>query len=529
MPQSEQWDVPMLAKILRRRSKSIALLAVVAMAAAFAFSLAQTREYTATAGILFRQQNLDQALLGSTALPPSSDPTRKASTNLTLVSLPTIAEQTGTALVPKLSRTEVQRKISVSAASQSEVVNVSATDRVPGRAVDIANAYAAQVVQFQRSTDHEAISTAKAQLQAQLASLGAAAKNSAQAKMLRAREQQLAVVSSLQTGEAEVVQPATKPTSPSSPSIARNAVLGLLVGLVLGVALALVREGFDRRIKDVENLEEIFGAPVLAAVADMTDAEPATESFRTLRAQLRYFSIDKNIRTVLVTSAVAGEGKTTVASNLARAAGALPGSRILLIEADLRKGDLAGVLDLEQSPGLVQVLSGEIYLHSAIQRPKRFGEAGDPPAFDVLVAGAAPPNAAEMLDSHSMVALLATASADYDLIIIDTAPLLLVADAMPLLRSVSGVIAVASLGSTKRDALQFLRKQLSQVDAPVLGLVANRVSAQDVAGGYGYGYGYRNSEQRSSPDGVVQQSQDKATLSKQQPDTKAAPSARIPA
>lgn len=521
----------MLAKILRRRVKSIALLAVVAMAAALAFSLLQTPEYTGTSQILFRQQNVDQALLGTTALPPSSDPTRQASTNLALLSLPTIAEQTGAGLTPTLSRAEVQSKISISAASQSEVFDVSATDRVPRRAANIANAYAARVVQFQRSTDRDAINTAKAQLQAQLTSLGAAAKNSAQAKALRAREQQLAVISSLQTGEAEVVQAALTPTSPSSPSIARNAVLGLLVGLVLGIALALLREGFDRRIKDVEGLEEAFGAPVLAAVTDITDAEPATESFRTLRAQLRYFSVDKNIRTVLVTSAVAGDGKTTVASNLASASGALPGSRTLLIEADLRQGNLAGVLGIEQSPGLVQVLGGEVDLHSAIQRPRRLDEtngvAGDRPAFDVLVAGASPPNAAEMLDSQAMVALLAGASADYDLIIIDTAPLLLVADAMPLLRSVSGVLAVASLGSTKRDALQFLRKQLSQVDAPVLGLVANRVPIQDVAGGYGYGYGYRHSEQPSSTDGGVHQSQGIVMSSNQQSDTKAAPSERI--
>jgi succinoglycan biosynthesis transport protein ExoP len=535
MPQSDQWDVPMLAKVLRRRFKSIALLAVVAMAAALAFSFAQTREYTSTSQILFRQQNVDQALLGTTALPPSSDPTRQASTNQALLLLPSIAEQTGAALTPALSRAEVQSKISISAASQSEVFDVSATDRVPRRAADIANAYAAQVVQFQRGADRAEINAARAQLEAQLTSLGAAARNSAQAKTLRAQEQQLAVISSLQTGEAEVVQPALLPTSPSSPSIARNAILGLLVGLILGVALALLREGFDRRIKDVESLEEVFGAPVLAAVTDLTDAEPATESFRTLRAQLRYFSIDKNIRTVLVTSAVAGEGKTTVASNLARAAGALPGSRTLLIEADLRQGDLAGVLGVEQSPGLVQVLSGEVHLHSAIQRPQRFGEPtdaagdpGEPLAFDVLVAGASPPNAAEMLDSQAMVALLASASADYDLIIIDTAPLLLVADSMPLLRSVSGVLAVASLGSTKRDALQFLRKQLDQVDAPVLGLVANRVPLQDVAGGYGYGYEYRDSKQhKSSSDVATPHGRIETTSSERQPDTMAAPTERI--
>ena len=501
MPQPEQWDVPTLAKILRRRVKSIALLAVVAMAAALGFSLLQTREYTATAGILFRQQNLDQALLGTTALPPSTDPTRQASTNLALASLPAIAEQAGAALAPTLSRSEVQRKVTVSAASEAEVVDVAATDREPRRAAAVANAYATKVVQFQRSTGRDAVSTARAQLQDQLASLGPAGKHSAQAKALRAREQQLALLSSLQTGNAEVVQPALAPTSPSSPSTVRNAVLGLLVGLVLGVALALIREGFDRRVKDVESLEETFGAPVLATVIDMADAEAATESFRTLRAQLRYFSVDRNIRTVLVTSAVAGEGKTTVASHLAGAAGALPGSRILLIEADLREGDLAEVLGVEQSPGLVQVLNRELDLRAAIQRPKRLGDAdaeiGAAPCFDVLVAGATPPNAAEMLESQSMVALLASASADYDLIIIDTAPFLLVADAMPLLRSVSGVLAVASVGTTKRDALHFLRRQLRQVDAPVLGVVANRVLAHDLAGGYGYGYGYGNPEHRS--------------------------------
>jgi capsular exopolysaccharide synthesis family protein len=527
MPQSEQWDVPMLAKILRRRARSIALLGLVTVAAALVFSFLQPREYTATAGILFRQQSLEQALLGSTALPAPNDQTVQASTNLKLVSLPAIAERTGAGLTPALSRSQVARKVSASAASQSNVMNISATDPDPGRATEIANAYATQVVNFQRTTERTAVGTAQAQVQAQLASLGSAGAHSAQAKALRAREQQLALISSLQIGEAQVVQPALEPTSPSSPLTVRNGVLGLLVGLVLGVALALLREGFDRRLKDVESLEEAFGAPVLAAVTDMSDAEAATESFRILRARLRYFSVDRNIRTVLVTSAVAGEGKTTVASHLAQAAAALHGSRVLLVEADLRRGNLASVLDVKRSPGLVQVLSGESDLHSAIQRLKRFSdgdqEGSSEPSFDVLVAGATPPNATEMLESQSMVALLARASADYDLIIIDTAPLLLVADAMPLLRSVSGVLAVASVGSTKRDALQFLGSQLREVNAPVLGLVANRVLSQAGGYGYGYGYGYRSQDQQS-PEVLPQQPESVSTPAGSQSDGAITPS-----
>jgi capsular exopolysaccharide synthesis family protein len=272
----------------------------------------------------------------------------------------------------------------------------------------------------------------------------------------------------------------------------------LLVGLVLGIALAFIREGFDRRIKDIAGLEEVFGAPALVSIPDMSDVAATAEGFRALRAQLRYFNVDKRIRTVLVTSAVSGEGKTTVATHLASAAGALPYSRVLLIETDLRKADVAERLGIEKAPGLVQVLSGETDLRSAIRRPRALeggADGGDDRlSFDVLVAGATPPNAAEMLESYSMSGLLAGASEEYDLIVIDTAPLLLVADAIPLMGCVSGVLAVASMGSTTGDSLLRLRRSLDQVDAPVLGLVVNRVTARDSGGGYGYGYGYRDSE-----------------------------------
>ena len=249
MPHSDQWDVPMLARILRRRLLSIVLLAVIAASAAIGFSSLQKPEYTATSGVLFREQSPDQALIGNSTPSGSVDPTVQASTNMALVSLPVIAEQTGQQLKPPLSRSQVAREVSTSTASQSDVVNVAVTDRSPQRAAEIANTYAAVVVQAQRNIDRDAVSAASTQVHAQLESLSAAGQAGAQGSALRARLQQLAVLGSLQTGDAEVVQAALVPTSPSSPRLVRNAGLGLLIGLVLGIALAFVREGFDRRVK----------------------------------------------------------------------------------------------------------------------------------------------------------------------------------------------------------------------------------------------------------------------------------------
>ena len=222
----------------------------------------------------------------------------------------------------------------------------------------------------------------------------------------------------------------------------------------------------------------------------------ATEggAFQMLRARLRYFNVDRNIHSVLVTSAAPGEGKTTVAWNLAAsAAGA--GSRTILLEADFHQPSIAARLAARPRPGLSELLSGQSSLQESLQQVtvenRQNGKAGMR-QLDVIVAGSHPPNPVELLESDGMVRLLEELSGDYDLVVIDSPPLPILADAIPLAKMVNGVIIVGRVNKTTRDEAQALHDQLESLDAPLLGVVANRTSR-----GKGY-YGYYNTGRRSS-------------------------------
>jgi capsular exopolysaccharide synthesis family protein len=215
------------------------------------------------------------------------------------------------------------------------------------------------------------------------------------------------------------------------------------------------------------------------------------ESFRTLRASLRYFNVDHDMRSVLITSGAAQEGKSTVAWNLARAAAT--SSKAIIVESDLRNPSLNRQHGLAMGPGLAELLTHQIELDSAIQSmPIATGTNGasrDERRLDVIVAGSMPPNPAELIESQAMSDVLSQLVERYDLIVIDTAPVGVVSDAFPLLRKVDGVIVVARLGQTTRDAAERMRDQLGRLEAPLLGVVANGVKLKR-RGKYGYGYGY---------------------------------------
>jgi capsular exopolysaccharide synthesis family protein len=360
-----------------------------------------------------------------------------------------------------------------------------------------ANTFAAEYIAFRREADRATLHEAQVLVRDRLARLSPRQREGQQGRLLESQHQRLSILASLQTGNAELVQPASVPDAPSSPKPRRNGVLGGVLGLLLGVGLVFLLERLDRRIKDPEELRATFNLPLLGAVPtsaalarEGADAElplSDAEAFRMLRARLRYFNVDRNVRSVLITSAAPAEGKTTVAVNLAAAAAASGGGRVLLLEADLRRPTIAKRLGIEAQPGLAEALTHDIDLDLAIQHVPVGKDRSS--TLDVMVAGALPPNPTELIESLKMASVFADLAQAYDLVVIDTPPTAVVADTMPMVGRVDGVLVVGAVGRTTRDAAGHLRDQLRQLNAPILGVVANRLSPS-TGGYYGYGYGY---------------------------------------
>jgi capsular exopolysaccharide synthesis family protein len=222
------------------------------------------------------------------------------------------------------------------------------------------------------------------------------------------------------------------------------------------------------------------------------------ESFALLRARLRYFNVDRRIGSLLVTSATSGEGKTTVALNLAVAECLAGNAAVLLLEADLRRPSLARRLRIAEAPGLADVMTGNASLSQALKRVdvRREGNGRGPDTgLTLLTAGGLPPNPAELLESSAMVELLNTVTQRFKLVIIDSPPITIVSDAIPLVNLTGGVLVVARMQYTTRSALRHTAEQLKKLKAPLLGIVANAVRARDSSYYGGYGYRYRANEQ----------------------------------
>lgn len=497
--------------ILRRRAPIIALCLIVTAGAAFAFSKAQPKKYTAKASLVFNNAQISQQVAGLQAI-NSNEPKAQQSTNVKLLEIGATAAQTAQKLDQGLTEKVVKSSIEVSAEGESNIVDVSATSRSPQTAAAIANTYAEQFVSDQLASNHHYFSSALAVVEKQLNALSPQQRVSPQGLALQDRAQSLAILAQLQAGDVQVAQHATVPTSPSSPKVTRNTALGIVLGLLLGVGIAFLLERLDRRIREPRDLERVYDLPLLGIVPESSELARHTDTvegarqplpdsdaevFRMLRAHLRYFNVDRDLRTLLVVSAAPGDGKTTVARNLAEAAATM-GSRVLLVETDLRRPTLAARLAVAPNAGLAGVLIGAIELGEAVNSLELSTSAnGHGPSrtrtLDVLTAGAiAPPNPAELLESQAMHKLLEQVRAQYDLVVLDTPPLTVVSDAFPLLSQVDGTIVVGRVGRNRRDVAERLREILQGADAPLLGVVANGFKPGKLAS-YSYGYGYYDS------------------------------------
>jgi succinoglycan biosynthesis transport protein ExoP len=447
-----------------------------------------------------------------------------------------------------LTPTALARKVSVAVVGSTRVVRITARDVNPTMAAKIADGYAAAYLDYVRDEVIEEITATRANLDAReraltsdIAAIDAklalvpfgsvlpddvALRSQRDSLALQAAQigQSLAAVDpgrESMRGGGKVLTPADVPTAPDSPRPARSGALALVLGLTLGVGLALLRDHFDDAIRsDADVTRAGGGRPVLGRIthwntqdADerlITLVDPhdaASEEFQALAANVRFSLLNRRTaaqtaasdfrkQSLLVTSALPGEGKSSVAGNLAVAV-ASSGMRVILVSSDMRKPTIGLRFGIPRGLGLSDLLVDASQLSSPDRIADYLMEVGVP-RLRVLPAGTLPPNPTELLASQQMGWLHSCLTDMADLVIYDTPPLLPVADTLQLAVQVDACIVVARTGQTRRRELQHATERLDGIGADIAGFVINDLSIAKRSSygyGYGYNYGYRPAEQ----------------------------------
>jgi len=493
--------------VFRRRRAVIAICAIVVTVVAVAASLLQTPRYRAVAKVLLLQGGNESLFDSNTG--QRADPNRAAQTEIQILeSQPVkdaVTRQIGTA-----------PSISARTAGQTDVLEIVSTSTLPKRAAMVADAYASSYIDFKRKRAVDDLLAAAQQIQGKIDALqkqidplpNGSAKDALinQQAVFRQKLDQLQVDAALKTGGSQLVSNATVPTAPFSPRPVRSALLAALIGLFTGTGLAFLVEYLDDSIRTKEDLARIGpGVPVVGlipSVANWKDTSqprvvsidepkgPASEAYRTLRTSVQFLALERPMRLLQVTSPNAQEGKTTTLVNLGVAM-ARAGQRVIIVCCDLRRPRVHEFFGLDNRTGVTSVLLGKVPLTAALQ------PVVGQPRLSLLASGPLPPNPSELLSSKRTSELLSSLATSADIVLIDSPPVLPVTDALVLSGRVDATILVAVANATTRRDASHAFELLSQVDAPVVGMVLNGVTNQS---SYGYDYGYDEAEEGGKED-----------------------------
>ena len=427
-------------RILRERRLIVLTVVVMVMAAAGAVWFLRPAEYTATMRMYVSAQTADSA---QSAFQGAQLSQQRVTSYVELVSSRRVSEEVIRRLRLTVAPEDLAEEITASSKLDSVIIDVQVTGRSPQEVTAVANAVGAVFPQLVDELERPSSPTGTPPV------------------------------------AVRVVQPAATPIEPSSTGLPVMLALGLLAGLAVGVGLALARNALDTSLKSPEQLRAIVDAPGLGVVAfdaavpkrPLTVHEdphsPRAEAFRQLRTNLQFLDVDSPHKVITITSSLPSEGKTTTLANLAIAL-ASAGQRVLVVEADLRRPKLAEVLGVERSVGLTSVLSGRVHPESAVQH----WSGG---VFDVLASGPLPPNPSELLASRQMATLLAALREQYDVVLLDTPPLLPVTDAAAVGPATDGALLVCRFKQTTRDQVARAADALVAVSTPLLGTVLTMV------------------------------------------------------
>lgn len=444
-------------KLLRARWVTLCVTVVVALLGAVAVTLLTTPLYQASTR-LFVSTSAGSTLAETYQGNRFSQ--ERVESYAQLLMGGTLAQRTVDKLGLSMSSEALQERVKASAKLDTVLIDVTVLDESPVRARDIANTLSDEFV-------------------------------------VMVRELETPDGSSRPESRVVVEQRASIPDRPVIPKTSRNILFGAVVGLGLGVGLALVRDLLDNTVKTRETLEQITRVGVVgripldkerrkhAAISFESDNSPIAEAFRTLRTNLQFLAVDNPPRVIVVTSSMPHEGKSTTAINIALAL-AEAENNVVLVDGDMRRPMLHKFLDLVGPVGFSTVLSGRADLAEALQKT-RF------PGLTVLTSGAIPPNPSELLGSQSARKLLTELKREFDYVIVDSTPLLAVTDAAILAAGADGVLIMARHGQSRREQLAHAVGSLENVGAPLLGAVFTMVPMRGMSS-YNYSYGYYGEE-----------------------------------
>ncbi|MFJ7748580.1 polysaccharide biosynthesis tyrosine autokinase [Arthrobacter sp. NPDC097144] len=423
--------------ILRRNWMLIVSLALIGLITAGIVSVIMPKTYTATSSLFVSTQNVGT----SAELQQGSDfALARVQSYVDLATKPQVLDPVIENLELDVSAKELATRIKASTSRNTVLIDIQAVDSSPEGAADIANGVVANLI-------------------------------SSVADLERPTN---GLPSPVRMSSVDTAQP---PTSASSPQTSLNLLLGLLYGLAVGLVVAILRHVLDRHVRSEADVRKSTSLPLLGGITESPATRhssrpivlggPGTDAFRQLRTNLEFVAVSQQMKSLVVTSSQAGEGKSTVALNLALSI-AQSGQKVILVDADLRLPSVAAATGLEGNIGLTTVLIGRTTLTEATQH---WGSGG----LSVLTSGPLPPNPTELLGSAAMSELIAELELEYDTIILDAPPVLPVADAAILTRQTDSILLVVGATRVSQHNLSKAVEQLSLVNANVVGVVLNRI------------------------------------------------------
>ncbi len=522
-----------LLHILQRRWRTVLAVVVFVAAVSYGYSASQKPRYAASADVLLSRQNLAASVNNITDTGVvGGDFNRIAQTEANLATAPAVISLTLRSLgLPQSDADELQANATVTAKPTADILTFRVLDGDAAKAVRLAAAYARSYTVYRRTLDSTGVDHALKGVRARLATARAARpRSNTLITSLRTNEDRLSTLSAFQGARAFVIR-SPREAVKASPKPRLALILGLFFGALIGVAAVLVRNRLDTRVRDPDEVAEQLGLPLLATIPDLSRklrqsrelvmlSQPdgmSAEAFRMLRTNVEFASIDGDTKTVMVSSALQAEGKSTTVANLAIAF-ARGGKRVILVDLDLRRPYLAKFFGLEDRPGISEVALRRVAISDALceidlstpgaaptaasasngtassTARKRYARAG----LRVLTSGPMPPDTGEFVASDRIKAILADLELDADIVLIDAPPMLTVNDALALSHLTGGLFLVARLGIVRRPMFKHLRRILERCPARVLGCVVTGAPTS-VAYGYQYGYGYSSTNKALEP------------------------------